>query len=260
MSEEYHEIPAEPIPELTPSKKSITQLIKEKIKQKLDDGFEIEDKNSIDELRKTVIDELQIKKNWRSDVKKHIGAELKTRDISLADKGFKVDDVEGITINVDKPASPITETKTSEETLPSGQEATNYQSPGGALPESQEPQQLTKVQLESQERFFKKCGNIVTDIYIGLGMVETDDEEELKQLEKPKPIKQFRKEVDELAVELNQLMINYGMRMPKYLDIGMFALGVIVTFGVPVIKKVMNKNSESEPEYDEKLSEVEVVV
>ena len=74
MSEEYHEIPAELIPELKPNKKSITQLIKEKIKQKLDDGFEVKDKNSIDGLRKTVIDELQIKKNWRSDVKKLIGA------------------------------------------------------------------------------------------------------------------------------------------------------------------------------------------
>ena len=60
-------------------------------------------------------------------------------------------------------------------------------SPRGSLPMSEPtpettPQQviLSPEQQASQEKFFKKIFGFATDIYVGMGLVETDDEEEEK--------------------------------------------------------------------------------
>ncbi len=256
---------------------SISQQIRDRIKEKLDSGIEIKDKNAVDELRKSVIDELQIKKNWRSDVKKFIGDELKDRGLSLADKGFKVESIDGMTVNVDgpepqaAPAQPTPEPQPEPQAAPAPSSSAfptpQPQSPYGTLPAAEpqadptQPQQpvLTPQQMEMQEKFFKKIFGFAGDIYISLGLVETDDEEEQKELEKPKPIKEFRNDMNELAVELNQLMITYGMRLPKYLDMGMFALSVVMVMGMPIIKRIGFGEKKPEPKYDDDL-EVDVKV
>ena len=58
------------------------------------------------------------------------------------------------------------------------------------------PQQviLSPEQQAPQEKFFKKIFGFATDIYVEMGLVETDDEEGKKELEKPKPIKEFKSE------------------------------------------------------------------
>ena len=253
----------------TPKKKeSKSDLIKKKIKEKLDGGFEVKDKHSVDDLKKIVVDELGLPKGWSSTTKNFLGEELKSREISLANMGFKPEQVGGVEVTVEAPV--ITETQeVSKSTLPviTSTSNTPLENPHGTLPQEdshpaleqeKEVVPLTPKQLEMQTKFFKKCGNIVADIYIGMGLVETDDEEEKKELEKPKPIKEFRKEIDGLCEELTELMQTYGMRLPKYLDLGMFGLGVVVTFGVPILKRVMSGEKKPNVDYDSKLDEVDV--
>ena len=127
-----------------------------------------------------------------------------------------------------------------------------------AITEQRKP--LTEAQKKSQERFFVKCGEFASDIFIGLGLVESDDEEEKKEIKKVKPLKEFKANVNDLMVELNDLMIRYDMQMPKYLDIGVFGLSVAVVFGVPILKKVMSNRGNSKPDYDTKLDDIEVKV
>jgi len=267
-------------------KPSKTQQIIDKVKEKLDDGFEVKDSNSIDELRKNIIDELKISKNWRSCVRKIIGKELTNREISLSDKGFKVDAIEGINVNIEKP-DPIEEPEptqqntaqqnitqqntTQQNTTQQTQSTTPFPeskpaSPHGTMPSdtSQEPTTpqpvLTSQQIESQKNFFKKIFSFAGDIYISMGLVQTDDEEEQKELEKPKPIKEFRAEMDGLADEMNQLMITYGMALPKYLDLIAFGLSAVMIMGVPLIKRVGFGEKKPEPKYEESLDEVKVKV
>ncbi len=273
MSSEVIQSPAgkensKPLPK---SKESKSELVQKKIKEKLDNGYEVKDKNSVNELKKMVIDDLGLSKGWGSDTKKLIGSELSARDISLADKGFKDENLDGITVNVDKPMLPVIDEsqEVSKGTMPviDSNSNTPAENPHGTLPQTdshpaleqeKKVEPLTPQQIELQTKFFKKCGNIVADIYIGMGLVETDDEEEKKELEKPKPIKEFRAEVDGLCEEFSQLMITYGMRLPKYLDLGMFGVGVVVTFGVPILKRVMSGEKKPDVDYDKKLDEVDV--
>ena len=274
---------SEPTPELKPAEKKLSssERIQLKIKSKLDDGYQVQDKHAVDDLKKSVMDELELKKGWNTNVRNFIGKELTDRDISIHDKGFKAGDLGKINVNVDAPliSETLTAPAPSPAIIPKGvspfgnmiASVSSPNNPHGTLPSSAnttaitEPQQqqqqpLTKEQLEAQARFFKKIGGFVAEIYIGLGLVESDDKEEQKELEKPKPLKEFRADVDALMLDLNELMIVYGMRMPKYLDLGLFAVSVGMVFGMPIIKKILGKTAEPKPKYDDSLDEIEVKV
>ena len=251
-------------------KLSVKEQIVNKINEKIDAGIIPNDKSSLIELRKIILDELKINKNNRGTVKTEIEKIMIARKLSSAGLEFKSEKIDGINLSVDPITAP---SETPQNQALSPQQTQNLSALGnnnqtntiqkGALPlvqnQTEEPvKQLSPQQIKSQEKFFKKIFGFAGDMMITMGFVETDDEEELKELEKPKPIKKFRAEMDDLSKEMSELTTAYGMALPKYLDLIAFGISIISVIGMPIISKMMMSDKEPQEKNFEKIDEIEV--
>lgn len=266
-------------PEIIPTEEpkkdkiSIIDQIKNKINEKLDAGVIPNDKPSLIGLRKIVLDELKINKNNRGTVKTEIENIMVERKLSSTGLDFKSEKIDGINYSVDSPTPPDPSIQNqrlnqsqiqSLNTLGSPNNTQNIQK-GGALPSTSGDQQdspkkeLTDAQIKSQERFFKKIFSFGAELMISTGFVETDDEEELKELEKPKPLKKFRKDMEDLGTEMSELTKSYGMELPKYLDLIAFAISALSVIAMPIILKVMMSDKPpQEKNFEKSFDDVEV--
>ena len=242
---------------------SISEQIKKIANQKIDSGFELKDNKSIVDLRKIISDELKIKTNSRTMVTDNIKEVLQDRGLKLSGVKFKNEQIEGIELSIEPPTAPLP--PTSQSNIPSNNPTNQnqpLQNPHGTLPMAEskvEKTELTPAQMKSQERFFKKVFSLGADLMVSLGVVETDDEEELKQIEKPKPIKKFREDMDDLAKEGSELMAQYGMALPKYLDLIAFGISAVSVIVMPIVLKFAMTDKEPQEKKFEKL-DVEVKI
>ena len=79
---------------------SISEKIKELVKQKFDEGFEVKEKNDRIKLNKQIQSELKLAKGWSTDINKAILDIMVERKMKIDDLGFKNDKVGEIKINL----------------------------------------------------------------------------------------------------------------------------------------------------------------
>ena len=247
--------------------RSKKELINDLVNQKIRDGFDVSDKQGRIALNKAVRSELKLPNGWSTGINKVIDTARTELKIQVDPKD-KSNEIQGFEVNMESPdATPETNPEISQPlslvgsppqlTVPNSKPVL----PSDYSSESEAPAKivLSPEQAESQERFFKKIFGFASDVYIALGLVETDDEEELKEFQKPKPLKEFKADMEELGGELNQLMMAYGMQLPKYLDLIAFGVSIFTVMGTPLLKKfAMGGNENPKPNYEESLDDVEV--
>lgn len=239
---------------------SLTDSVRELIKKKLDDGFQITDKNSRILLQKTIIDELKLIGGWRGKVKKYIGEILTERKISLAGLGIDSDKVGDMTINLIK-SETTPEIKPEPETI---------QKSKGALPigwdaqkvpitETEKQEQIQTQEPESkpmsqvaQERLIKSALNdMVAPLYISLGIIEPDEDEKEDESKLP-TAKAFRKNMDGLATQLNEYLIENNIQLPSFFNHISIMLSIGMVLVMPVVKwKFFSSKQTPNPKYNE---------
>lgn len=246
------------------NQKSMKEQVFSLIKEKLDAGFELKDKNSKIELNKLIRDTLQIPKGNHSDVNRFIKEIAIERKLALPDLGFK-NEIDGVTVNLVKTEPEIiqqTQPTQTHNALPSNPSATG--SPRGALPktetEAQETQSENKVMSEQAQAKLIKRGlnDIIAPLYIAMGIVEPDEEEKKDEAKLP-TAKKFKKDMDSLGDEINSYLIENHIQLPALLNHLSIILSVFMVLVVPVLKfKFFSSKQSVKPDYDETAQEIKV--
>jgi len=255
--------------------KSKNDLIKELIKNKIDDGFPLTDNNKISELRKTIKSELSLPNGYNKVVKDNILKIMQERKLSFEGiktgqktQGFDVK-LNNILGNDNKPETTTEITKVPQTQNEEGWgifgNKSNHVTPGT---QQQQPQQvipeppkqpMSEKQKAAQVKIVESLiDKFLVKTYIALGIVEGSEEEQ-KEENKPMPLKQFKEDAHEFAGELNDLLIEFDVRLPKVLRFGGIAISAVVLFIVPVIKmKMFNDKSEVDGNFDKELDDVKI--
>lgn len=248
--------------------KSKMQQIEDFIKEKIESGYELKDRNSKLELNKITRDSLKLPKGWQSDVNKGIKKIAIEKKLAISDLGYK-DEIDGITLNLIKEESEPTKesqpTQSPYSALPTNSTITG--SPRGALPktqteqeEQQEPQPEKKIMsADAQSRLIKTGFNkLLAPLYISMGIVQPDEEEKEDEAKLP-TAKQFRKDMDNLADEINEYLIENKIQLPALLNHLSIGVSIFMVLILPVIKfKFFSSNQSAKPEYDESANDVKV--
>ncbi|GEM_PF-5553570 len=250
-------------------KVSTSQQVLDAIKEKLDSGYELKDRNSKLELNKIIRDTLKLPKGWHSDINKAIKEVAIEKKLAIADLGFK-NEIDGVTVNLVKSESESTaepQQTSPHSALP--KDTTITGSPRGALPktttEQQEQEQQTpekKYMSESaQERLIKKgLNDFLVPIYISLGVVEPDESEKEDEAQLP-TAKKFRSDVDKFSTELNEYLIENNIKLPQFLNHLSIIASIVILFVLPVVKfKFFSSKQTPKPKYDDKADNIEVTL
>lgn len=259
-----------PVPK--PNEVSRHQQYKDFFKEKIEkDGFQVSDKNTFNELKKTAWadDKLNVARGSRHDVTHAL------REV-MQDLGIKVEGVEAtkssgsvgnLEIKLSKSIDDIknkilgdTQTIPSQPTS-SAQPIPTAQSPTmpathGALPQQQTQEQqqnflgigevkqpLDPHKKEEYERLFQRSFGLVTKTYIQLGFVEGEAEQE-----KPMTADSFKKEVDGVANDWAHYCFEHNISLPTWLELAALVLGSAVVFGSPILRVVMQGKKKKEKE------------
>ena len=250
------------------NQKSTKDKASDLIREKLDAGFELKDRNSKLELNKLVRDSLKLSKGHHSDINKFIKDIAVEKKLALSDLGFK-NEIDGVTVNLVKtePEIQTTSTQTNQihSAMPTNPSGTG--SPRGALPktetERQEQEQLepeNKVMSEqSQAKLIKRgLNDLIAPLYIAMGIIEPDEEEKQDESKVP-TAKKFRKDMDSLGDEINSYLIENHIQLPALLNHLSIVLSILMVLVVPVLKfKFFSSKQSVKPEYDETAQDVKV--
>lgn len=229
---------------------SVSEAVKAKIIEKLDSGFVIEDKRSVVDLYKIIIDELKLSENWRTEVKRIIKDVMVEKGLDLADKGFSKN-VEGMKVKIIK-ESPS-------ETIPQQE----LESTRGALPK-QEQQATTEKQAEKRkviltdqdkknyEIIFQKGFSFLVTMYAKFGLVEAKDVEPKEKI----TLEEYKKETDELANAWADYCYRNNIELPKYLELIILCTATFAIFGLPVINLMVFGKKAKKTKQDETLKDI----
>lgn len=247
------------------NEKSNKDKVLDLIREKLDAGFELKDKNSKIELNKLVRDTLQLPKGWHSDINKFIKDIAVEKKLALSDLGFK-NEIEGVTVNLVKTEPEIQTTQPTQihSAMPTNPSGTG--SPRGALPKTetelqeQTQQSENKVMSEQAQAKLIKRGlnDIIAPLYIAMGIVEPDEDEKQDEAKLP-TAKKFKKDMDSLGDEINSYLIENHIQLPALLNHLSIILSVFMVLVVPVLKfKFFSSKQSVKPEYDETAEKIKV--
>lgn len=145
-------------------------------------------------------------------------------------------------------------------TLPKMTEGNAQDQQQGRLYDSQyEITEKKTMSEEAQKKLIKNSiSKFLVPVYTALGVVE-GDEEEMQQEGKPKPLKQFKKEADEFADELNDYLVENNIKLPAFLNHLAIILSFFVVFIVPLVKyKFFSEKTPPKPEYDKDVDDIKV--
>lgn len=259
-----------------------TQEVYQLIQTKVRNGFaQNYDKRTISELNKVVRDELKLSNGWTSDVREQIAKVLIEEKIAISDASLK-NKLGKLKVELVKSEAEITpaDPQPTQAPQPSSQ---TLSSPHGTLPkgwgnsetaitprlptqtEQQEQQSITTPkapitpeQKEQQEKLIVKSFGFLEEVYVALGIVKGDEQEQ-KEIQEPKPLAKFHNDVKDFAHELNEYMIENDVRLPTYLNV--LALGVsgFMIFGMPLVKFFVFSKKDK-PDYDNRFDDIKVQV
>jgi len=264
---------SKPKPKIKPP--SQTQQIKDLIKVKFEEGWQVTDKNSKLELQKKILDELKIKKGNSSDVGKHILEYMEKNHLKIPDKIGGKQKIGDTIVNLIKKEIP----KDSEQiksNIPN-----QSPSPMGGLPQStiqkgalprigsttqtqstsrtEESEPEKKMNPDAQARLIKRgLNDIVAPIYIAMGIVEPDESEKKEEAKIP-TAKKFRNDLDGLGDELNKYLQENNLQLPAFMNHIAIVISIFVVLVLPVVKfKFFSSKQDADPNFDNSVDDVEV--
>ena len=253
---------------------SITQKVKDLVKIKLDEGFELKDKNSKLELNKQILSELHLQKGWSSDINKAIREVAIEKKIVISDLGFKNDKIGDMIVNLvqDKESTTATEIQSNVTSQsPHSALPKTSQSPHSALPketgstqtqtrteQSKEPEKKSMSESSQKKLISAGLTKLILPLYTAVGIFELDEEEE-KEEGKLSTVKQAKKDFEELAGEINNYLIENQIKLPAFLNHLAIIISIFVVMVLPVIKfKMFSGSKEAKPTYDSDAEKVKV--
>ncbi len=269
-------LPKETQPESKPKEKiSDTQRVKDLVKLKLEQGYELKDKNSKLELNKLIRDELHLAKGWSSDINKAIREIAIEKKITISDLGFKNDKIGDMTVNLIKDSESTTATENIQSNVssqsPHGALPKTSQSPHSALPkntgstetqtrteQSEKPEKKSMSESSQEKLISAGLTKLILPLYTAVGIFELDEEEE-KEEGKVSTVKQAKKDFEELAGEINNYLIENQIKLPAFLNHLAIIISIFVVMVLPVIKfKMFSGSKEAKPNYDDDADKVKV--
>ena len=255
---------------------SDTQRVKDLVKLKLEQGYELKDRNSKLELNKLIRDELHLAKGWSSDINKAIREIAIEKKITISDLGFKNDKIGDMTVNLIKDSESTTATENIQSNVTSQSPHSalpkiTSQSPHSALPkttgstetqtrteQSEEPEKKTMSESSQEKLISAGLTKLILPLYTAVGIFELD-EEEIKEEGKLSTVKQAKKDFEELAGEINNYLIENQIKLPAFLNHLAIIISIFVVMVLPVIKfKMFSGSKEAKPTYDDDADKVKV--
>lgn len=269
----------ETIPKQETKKEKIskTQQVKNLINLKLDSGYQLNDKNAVDELTKIICDEIKLGiDSWNSKIKGYIKDTAIKRKLQISDLGFKNDKIGDMTINLisettSSPENQITVSSNISQS-PHGVLPQNYTSSSrGSLPketgtdnsqtrteQSEEPEK--KYMSESAQKKLISHGltKLILPLYKAIGICELDESEEKEESKIPKG-KQMQKDFEDLAGDIDEYLTENNIKLPALLNHLSIVISIFVVMVMPVIKfKMFSGSKEVKPTYDKDADSVKV--
>jgi hypothetical protein len=255
------------IPKSKNNSPSLSDQIKKLLREKIDGGYELKDKNSYNELKKIIFDELKINKNSGNMIRTAIREVAIEKKIQISDLGFKNDKIGDMIVTVVKPEP--TEIQTIQSNIQTQSTHSSIDalpkpdsSNKGSLPsnDSQTIEEEKQYMTGTAQKKLISSGltKIIFPIYTALGIVELDDSE-LKQEAKIPKGQQVKKEFEELAGDIDEYLTENNIQLPALLNHLSIIISVFCVLILPVIKyKMFTQKQEPQPDYDDSADTVEV--
>lgn len=263
-------------------KPSMMNQVLELSKKKIDEGFELKDKNARNELNKQIQSELHLSKGWSTDINTAIRKIALEKKLIISDLGFKDDKIGGMTVILKSDSGSSSASQKGGESVTVQQRILTY--PQGSIPQGKkgalpfgstgqphvqgQPEVQGQLQPEEQKQYMTETAQkklihhglvkMILPLYKAIGIIELD-EKELKEEQKLSSSVKMAKEFEELAVELDQYLTENNIRLPAFLNHISIVISIFVVMVLPVIKfKVFTNSTEKKPEYDKDAKAVKV--
>lgn len=253
--------------------KSKTQLMKDLINKKIDEGFELKDKTHKINLQKIVLDELHLPKGSYSDTGKFLKEIMIERGLQISDVGFKDDKIGDMLVNVIKNEivgeSPNSEShdsipQSSKGALPMG---TSPASTRGLLPKTEtETQEQSSIEPEKKVMSATAQSKLIHygleeflfPLYKTMGFIELSEEEKKKEA-KPMKVEDAKKQWGDLADHIDGVLVENNIQLPQFLNYASLMISIFAVMILPVVKfKFFSSKQSADPKYDESADDIEV--
>lgn len=254
---------------------SIGEKIKELVKQKFDESFEVKEKNDRIKLNKQIQSELKIAKGWSTDINKAILEIMVERKMKIDDLGFKNDKVGEMKINLISSTGSTSQESTvvTTQTPPKTPVLPYDPSKKGALPKDTTQQQTQttterQIELEPEKKFMTASAQkklissgltkIILPIYKTIGICELD-EKELKEEAKVSSASKMEKDFEDLAGDIDEYLVENNIKLPAFLNHVAILVTIFVVLVLPVIKfKMFSEKTETKVDYDTDAEKIKV--
>lgn len=224
---------------------TISDKVKQFFIEKINQNFEVKDKDTFSQLRKMAMDSFHLSGGWRQKTKQILEDVLKEKNIQLA---------------IEKKPEGIKATLVREEIQ--AQQPTQQPSPHGTLPkpeskqeptqQSQQRIQLTESDKQAYEVMFKTGFSFLTDIYVKFELIQVKDHEIKEKL----TLEEYKNDTDKLAAAWSDYCYRNNIHLPKYLELIILCVATGAIFGMPVINVLVFGKKSKAKEQDEKLEGV----